>query len=464
MASGHDEHEGLTGGAGGKSRAARGTDVRARVVAVPAASAPPPATQPASAPPARSLADGALAGTQRRLRELSFLHEFLQLATTARTWDQLMRTIVDRTTEALDVDASSFYLLDRDGTGVTLAATNGLDRSQVGVARLPLGEGLTGRAAVERQPIISPDVRQDPRFKWIPGLDQARFTSWLSAPLLWDDRIVGVLNVQTIERHDFTRQETESLITIAALLAGIVEKGRLQAEQADQLRALTALDSARAELLSLVTHELRTPLAVVRAYLDLLADSAVSGRPSQEAESWHSAAVEQVGRLDRLVDSILASVRGDGLQALARVPFDVPAAVDETVAEMAPLLRAHPLRWSGGHGHAAARGDSARFRQVLEHLLDNEAKYAPAGGGVSLGTWRDGGEVRVYITDDGPGVPSEEWDSVFDAYVRLGGRGQGSGIGLYAARRLMEAMGGHAWLEPNGYGGSRFVLALPAAD
>ncbi|MGZ6341329.1 MAG: sensor histidine kinase, partial [Candidatus Limnocylindrales bacterium] len=172
----------------------------------------------------------------------------------------------------------------------------------------------------------------------------------------------------------------------------------------------------------------------------------------------------QVGRLDRLVDSILASVRGDGLQALARVPFDLPAAVDETVAEMAPLLRSHPLRWSGGHGHAAARGDPARFRQVLEHLLDNEAKYVPAGGGVSLGTWRDGDEVRVYITDDGPGVPREEWDSVFDAYVRLGGRGQGSGIGLYAAHRLMEAMGGRAWLEPNGYGGSRFVLALPAAD
>jgi signal transduction histidine kinase len=71
--------------------------------------------------------------------------------------------------------------------------------------------------------------------------------------------------------------------------------------------------------------------------------------------------------------------------------------------------------------------------------------------------------VQVYVTDDGPGVPAEEWERVFDAYVRVraGGR-SGSGIGLYAARRLMDAMGGRVWIEANGYGGSRFIVALPA--
>ncbi len=377
-----------------------------------------------------------------------------------------MRTLVDRTTEALEVDASSFYLVDRDGLGVTLAATNGLDPAQVGRAHLALGEGLTGRAAAQRRPIISPNVRSDPRFKWIPGLDQARYTSWLSVPLPWDDRIVGVLNVQTVQEHHFEPAEVEFLVTIAALLAGIVEKGRLQADQATQLETLTALDAARAELLSVVAHELRTPLAVVRAYLDLLGDAALGAGPgdARTVEAWLGAATEQVTRLDRLVDSILVTVRGDGLTALARDPFDVGRAVDETIVELAPLLRAHPLRWPGSDGPMPALGDDGRFRQVLEHLLENEAKYAPTGGGVSVGAWAEDGEVRVYVTDDGPGIPREEWQTVFDAYVRTGGRPRGSGIGLYAARRLMEAMGGRAWLEPNGYGGSRFVVALPKAN
>jgi signal transduction histidine kinase len=165
------------------------------------------------------------------------------------------------------------------------------------------------------------------------------------------------------------------------------------------------------------------------------------------------------------VDSILASVRGEGLVGLERRPFDLARAAAETIDLMAPLLRTHRLRWEHGDAPLAAVGDEARFRQVLEHLLENEAKYAPAGWGVSVGAWRLGGEVQVYVTDDGPGIPAEEWEHVFDAYVRVraGGR-SGSGIGLYAARRLMDAMGGRVWIEANGYGGSRFIVALPAAE
>ena len=111
-----------------------------------------------------------------------------------------------------------------------------------------------------------------------------------------------------------------------------------------------------------------------------------------------------------------------------------------------------------------AVGDETRFRQVLEQLLENEAKYAPTADGVSIGVSRVGDEIEAYITDDGPGVPVEDWESVFEPFVRIDGRGRsrGSGIGLFAARRLMDGMGGRIWLEPNGYGGSRFAIALPA--
>ena len=93
------------------------------------------------------------------LAELTFLEEVARLATSARTWDELMRTVIDRATAAADAEVCSVYLVDRDGSGVTLAATNGLDRDQVGVARLPMGVGITGRAAAdppaERQPRTS---------------------------------------------------------------------------------------------------------------------------------------------------------------------------------------------------------------------------------------------------------------------------------------------------------------------
>ncbi len=405
--------------------------------------------------------------TRRTLRELAFLHEFAQLATQARNWDELLQTVVDRTREALHVEVCSFYLLDHSTNRLTLAATNGLDPDHVGRLSLALGEGVTGAAAASRQAIEVPDVRLDPRFKYLRGFDLAGLTSMLSMPLTWNDLVVGVLNVQTVESRRFTEREVTLLGTIAALLAGIVEKGHLQREQERQLEQLQHLDGARAELLSLVTHELRTPLSVVRAYIDLLADAAGGGdeAPARaSAEDWRNAAVDQITRLDRLVDSILVSVRGEGLVALARTPFDVGEAVGETIDVLRPLLRNHRLRWEHADGPLVGLGDEARFRQVMELLLENEAKYAPRGQGVSVGAWRQVGEIRIYVTDDGPGILIDEWETVFEAFVRKARqRGRGSGIGLYAARRLVDAMGGRVWIEGNGYGGSRFVVALPAA-
>jgi signal transduction histidine kinase len=425
-----------------------------------------PAPAATSAAPAATVAAGAEGGPGRTLSELAFLHEFARLATQARDWDELMRTLVERTTEALHVEVCSFYLLDHGTSRLTLAATNGLDRDQVGRVSLAIDEGITGAAAVARRPIEVPDVRLDPRFKYLRGFDLAGLTSMLSVPLTWNDRVVGVLNVQTVATRRFTPEEINFMATIAALLAGIVEKGRLQREQERQLGELQALDEARAELLSVVTHELRTPLSVVRAYVDLLADAAagLADPPARaSSEDWRNAAIDQIGRLDRLVDSILVSVRGDGLGVLARSPFDVGRTMAETVELLRPLLRYHRLRWDPPEETLVAEGDEARFRQVLELLLENEAKYAPRSWGVSAGAWRQAGEIRAYVTDDGPGVPAEEWESVFEAFVRATRRrGRGSGIGLYAARRLMKAMGGRIWIEGNGFGGSRFVVALPA--
>lgn len=400
------------------------------------------------------------------LSELAFLNEIAQLATQARDWDELMRSIVDGTTAAMGVEVCSFYLAGTDRTRLTLAATNGLDRSQVGSVSLAWGQGITGRVAETRAPIAVEDVTVDDRFAWVRGFDIEDLKGMLSVPLVWHDAVVGVLNVQTRATRRFEAGEIAFLETIAALLAGIVEKGRLTAEVEARLAELTALDAARSELMSVVTHELRTPLSVVRVYVDLLGEAA-SGEvlgDDTDPDAWRSAAVEQLGRLDRLVDSILASVRGEGLTGLSRAPFDAVLAVDETVETLRLLLRPRPIRWDGSDGSMTAVGDGTRFRQVLEQLLENESKYAPSAEGVSIGIWRVGDEIQVYVTDDGPGVPREDWESVFEPFVRIEGRGRsrGSGIGLFAARRLMSAMGGRIFLEGNGYGGSRFVVALPA--
>jgi signal transduction histidine kinase len=410
-------------------------------------------------------------GAPTQLDQLRFLHDVARLATTARTWDELLETVVDGTRDALHADVSSFYLLDRDGAYLTLAATNGLDRYQIGRARVPFGEGVTGRVAATATPLVIPDVRSDPRFLWVRGIDQKRFVaSMLSVPLSWNDQIVGVLNVQTEQSRLFSPADVAQLQAIADLLAGIVEKGRQQAEAEERLEQLRQIDDARSELIALVTHELRTPLAVVRAYTELLADDPpLDGRESRDPErraqrqAWHDAAMDQVERLDRLVDSILASVRIVPAEAATVVPTDVEMAIDEVVESIRPIVRQHHLEIQHGLRHHAL-ADAPRLRQILEHLIENAVKYAPPDTTIAIDHSLVEGFVRIGVTDQGPGVPAEWRERIFEPYARRETHtARGSGIGLYAAKRLGESMGARLWVEPAEPTGARFVLALPAA-
>ena len=394
--------------------------------------------------------------------ELGALRQIVQLASGAATWDELMQLIVDRSTDAMRAEVCSLYLVDRDGAGLTLAATNGVDREHIGVARLDLGQGITGLAASERGPVVSTDLANDPRCAWIRGVDHERFTSILAVPLSVRETVIGVLNVKTEVRHEFSPAEIRRLSTIASLLAGVVERRRLHLDTEAQLDSLRSIDHARAELIAVVTHQLRTPLAVVRAYLDLLAETAEPHHP--EVNDWHDAATGQVQRLDELVSAILDTVRADRLLTVEVRAFEVGPVIDEVLTRLAPLLRRHRLeRYTDGS--RTGLGDPARLAQVLELLLENAAKYAPAGGAIVVADWTERGEVHVAVGDDGPGIPPDLRESVFEPFVRLDDTGRpGAGVGLFAARRLTAAMGGRLWIEDKPAGGSQFVTALPAVE
>jgi signal transduction histidine kinase len=402
---------------------------------------------------ARSVADPSQAD------QISFLADVAHLAATARTWDELMGTVIDRAKAAARADVCSLYLTDRDGSGVTLAATNGLDQEAVGVARLAMGQGITGIAAQTRSTVISSDVHRDERFAWIRGVDQARFTSMVSVPLVWDDQVVGVLNVQTVEPRDVTPESLRFLETLAGLLAALVEKSRLHAEAAAQLESLRAIDEARASLVAVVTHALRTPLAVVRAYVELLGtEASSSGHP--EAGEWEEAALAQVDRIDQTVDSILTSLRVLPSVPAELVPVDLVRVVGEVTHELRPMLRSRTLSVTFHDEPLVALGSAPMLHRLLGYLLENASKYAPPGGDIDIYGWREGDRATLAVTDDGPGIPAEWRARIFEPFVRLDDSPRGAGIGLFAARHLARTMGGELSVEPREPYGTQFVLRL----
>ena len=398
-------------------------------------------------------------------RGQTFLEEVALLATSARTWDELMRIVIERTRAAVDAEVCSVYLVDRDGSGVTLAATNGLDPRHVGVARLPIGSGITGRVAASGRPIVSLNVRRDRRFAWLAGVDEPRLTSMCSVPMRWNDRVIGVLNVQTVERREFMRSEVRFLEALAAMLAGIVEKGRLQREAETHLASLQAIDETRARLVTIVTHDVRTPLAIIRASVELLGQIARAGgrETGADADKWEAEAVRQIDRLDSIIDTTLAGLRVIQQERPRLAPTDVAEVVGRTTGSLAAVLRRRRLEVEFEERPLTAVASAELLGRVLEYLLENAAKYAPPNGAIRIHGRRVGGTVRVDVWDDGPGIPAEWHEQIFEPFVRRADSARGSGIGLFAARHLARTMGGELRLETAEPAGSRFVLELPAA-
>ncbi|MGH7748848.1 MAG: GAF domain-containing protein, partial [Candidatus Dormibacteria bacterium] len=148
-----------------------------------------------------------LSTLRHSIEELSFLQHLARVTSSELDPDQLCALVIRETCDVLGVEVCSLYQVD--GDEVVLTATNGLNPVGVDQARMPLGVGITGAAAVTRSTIAVRDVALDPRFHWIDGVDQERFTSMCSVPLIsGGTRVVGVLNVQTELPHDWTRDET----------------------------------------------------------------------------------------------------------------------------------------------------------------------------------------------------------------------------------------------------------------
>ncbi len=168
-------------------------------------------------------------------RELSFLVRLAQAAAATQKPDELLELIIRETTSAIGTDVCSLYLVTPEGTELLLTATNGLNENMVGRVRMRVGEGITGSVAESRRAAVVPDVSKDPRWKWVPGLDEDRFHSMASVPIESGPRLVGVVNVQSTERREFNSGDVDFLRAIAAQVAGILERSELQRRTEVQL-------------------------------------------------------------------------------------------------------------------------------------------------------------------------------------------------------------------------------------
>jgi signal transduction histidine kinase len=218
----------------------------------------------------------------------------------------------------------------------------------------------------------------------------------------------------------------------------------------------------RKEMTADIAHELRTPLSVIRANLDALADGVYPLTKENLAPIRESTEL-----LDRLIEDLRTLELADaGRLTLEKSEIDFSRLLRRIAARFSPRAEScsQKIEVACGMNLPAAMADLQRLEQILGNLVDNALRHTPDGGVIRLSADADGAAVRIAVEDSGPGIPAGEIDRIFERFYRLdSGRARaegGSGLGLAIARKLAEAHGGSLTAENRPGGGARFTLRL----
>ncbi|WP_376796003.1 ATP-binding protein [Thermogemmatispora sp.] len=254
--------------------------------------------------------------------------------------------------------------------------------------------------------------------------------------------------------------------------AAIIERARLRREGL-QLELLRQTDALRTALLSSVSHDLRTPLASIKAAASsLLQEDIVWDEESRR--SFALTIEREADRLNRLVENLLdmSRIEGGALKP-EKEWYPLDELIHDVLLQLQPLLQQRQVRVELEEDLPPVPVDYLQLCQVLTNLIENAVRHTPASSPIEIEARRQDGYVQVSVADRGPGIPPADLERIFDKFYRVrrgggagggGGRAGGTGLGLAVCKGLVEAHGGRIWAENRQGGGALFAFTLPLAN
>ena len=340
------------------------------------------------------------------------------------------------------------------------------------VILLPEGDGVAVRAGFPPEDTLGASDLAAAKWSWEHdrpagrGADTLPGAPRLFMPMRTGRGPVGVLGVdRDVPGPLFIPDEQRLLDALLDQAAIAIERIRL-ANEIDESRVLAETERLRSALLTSISHDLGTPLASILAaatslqQYDALYDAAtrieLAGAISEEAQ-----------RLNRFVRNLLDMTRLEsGVLELNREMLDVAEAVGAAVERCRQVLSNHQVALELQPDLPMLPLDPVLFEQVLVNLLDNAAKYAPAGSTVTIKARAEGEQVSIAVLDEGPGIPPSHLEQIFEKFHRVG-RGDrqraGTGLGLAVCRGFIEALGGRITAgNRTDRSGAAFTIVFPA--
>ncbi len=357
---------------------------------------------------------------------------------------------------------------------LVVADAQGYDLHILSQIHILPGEAMSGRALQSGQPAVYPDPAAIAavRANMSPTNQRlfARATAALDGPqcvacvpLIAGATRIGVLILENRSEPGHFREDLPFLEAVAQLIAVSIENARLR-EELQQVRALEEANRLKAELISTLAHEMRTPLTSVKGFSTaLLLEEATFDAETQR--EFLTIIDQECDVLTDLIHDLLeSSIIDAGLLRLELQPVRLARLARDTAGDYARRSPQHRFLVDLP-AFPIIDADPHRIEQVLRNLVDNAVKYSPGGGMIVIRGQVEETQVTISVSDQGPGIAPEHLNRLFDKFFRvesgLGRHVVGSGLGLPIARTIVESHGGQIWAESRPGEGSTFYFTLP---
>jgi len=420
-----------------------------------------------------TITDQALA---RRLEELAIMQEIDRQLNATLDYDRVMEFTLDCAIQMTGADGGIIGIVDQEQRAMLFLATLGHPLEDESFRRQPwpLNQGIVGRVVRTKQPVLVSDVTQDPDY--VSVIPETR--SQLTAPILREDRVTGVISVEGSKLAAFNKDDLIFMTRLADHAAIAIENAGLYSN-------LRQANEAKSEFVSIVSHELKTPMTSIKGYADLLFKGA-AGEVSEMQQKFLGVIRSNVDRMNVLVSDLLDISRIEsGRLRLHIESIPIKAVVDEVVQTMQEGIKAKKLALTVKvpKGLPPVQADEGRLIQVLTNLMSNAYRYTLPGGKISVEAtvWPDGplpGKAKpvlpgklhlrylcLSVSDTGIGISPKDQTRIFEKFFRgddpVVRETTGTGLGLSIAKSIVELHNGQVWFQSEPGQGSTFSFAVP---
>jgi signal transduction histidine kinase len=413
------------------------------------------------------------ASLERRQAELTSLYEVAQEIVSILNLNELLESILSRATILVGAERGFLMLWDPSRDDFAVAAARQFQRGEVEDDQIEISYAIIRRVLASRQPVITSNAQEDPRFQTSRSIIAYQIRSVLAAPLLAKEELIGAIYLDTrLSARLFSQSDLALLSAMANQAAVAIQLARLyedlHARNRELQQALAELQAAQNELIrrerlslvgrmaSSIIHDLKNPMTTIKGYASLL------GREDLDADTrrrFSATITRSVDTFVEMTQEVLDYVRGGG--PLQRQEILVGAFIDDLCDFCARdfgdkgLTLVRELKYTG-----PISADEAKLRRALYNIVSNARDAMEAGGRLTIRTEEREGMAELVLTDTGPGIPESIRGSIFEPFVTIG-RATGTGLGLAIAKKTIEDHGGTIEVESEPGQGATFRLRLP---